>query len=238
MNGRNIDWSKIIIVGLIIWLLTSFLGSIDWQETLLMLPGLVLALTIHEASHAKMADRLGDPTPEREGRVTWNPIAHMDFVGTVCLLCAGFGWGKPVRIDSTYFRNPARDNMLVALAGPLSNIILAFILFIAFALVYIFAPNTELMGMLLTMLIMGAYISLSLGVFNLLPFPPLDGSKILAYFLKGGARKFLYVMEQYSTIILMILFFTELPSKLISPVIDFLASFMVGIIEWVIALFI
>jgi Zn-dependent protease len=206
MYGRNIDWSKILVIGMFVWLLSSFLGSFDWEKTLLTLPGLVLALTIHEASHARMADRLGDPTPEREGRVTWNPLAHMDPVGTICLLFAGFGWGRPVRIDSTYFRNPARDNMLVALAGPLSNIILAFVLFLVFALVYVFAPGTELIELLLKMLMLGAYISLSLAVFNLLPFPPLDGSKILGYFLKGNAKKFLYTLEQYSSIILMILF--------------------------------
>ena len=154
------------------------------------------------------------------------------------VLVAGFGWGRPVRIDSTYFRNPARDNMLVALAGPVSNVILAFVLFLVFALVCVLAPGTELIELLLYMLRWGAYISLSLAVFNLLPFPPLDGSKILAYFLKGSARKFLYVLEQYSTFILMILFFTELPSRMISPVINWLASFMVGIIEWVIALFV
>ena len=130
----NIDWRKVLYIMLIVSFLTSFIGGINVWELVLTLPGLILGLTIHEFSHAKMANRLGDPTPDNQGRLTLNPLAHIDPVGFICLIFAGFGWGKAVQIDPSYFRNPPRDNMLVALAGPLSNLLLAFILFIIYCI--------------------------------------------------------------------------------------------------------
>ena len=124
------DRNNIVILLIILAVFSLFRGGFDLQGTLMMLPGLILALTFHEYAHAKTADRLGDPTPEEQGRLTLNPLAHMDIAGTICLLFAGFGWGKPVQINGSYFRNPAKDNMKVALAGPVMNFILAFVLFI------------------------------------------------------------------------------------------------------------
>ena len=229
MFWRNNNTFLMII--LIMLFFNLMRGSFDLIGTLLMLPGLILALTFHEFAHAKMSDRLGDPTPEAQGRLTLNPLAHMDIMGTMCLLFAGFGWGKAVEINPTYYRNPARDSMLVAAAGPIMNFILAFILFIALAIISIFGNATsELIGILYIMVLNGEYLNICLGVFNLLPFPPLDGSKIFRYFLKGKAREFLYTLEQYSWIIIIILFITEIPSIIITPVVNWIANGMLWII--------
>lgn len=227
----NIDWRKVLYIMLIVSFLTSFIGGINVWELVLTLPGLILGLTIHEFSHAKMANRLGDPTPDNQGRLTLNPLAHIDPVGFICLIFAGFGWGKAVQIDPSYFRNPPRDNMLVALAGPLSNLLLAFILFIIYPFAYYFflPGSTTLNEIMYTMIYLAAQINLCLFAFNLLPFPPLDGSKILSYFLKGKAREFIWNLERYSLFIIAILFLTELPARLITPVVSFLGEFMINI---------
>ena len=138
------DRNNLVFLLLLLAVFSLFRGGIDIQGTLVMLPGLILALTFHEYAHAKTADKLGDPTPESQGRLTLNPLAHMDVAGTICLLFAGFGWGKPVQVNGSYFRNPAKDNMKVALAGPVMNFILAFVLFILVAIIAIFTPLKEL----------------------------------------------------------------------------------------------
>ena len=222
-DTRNIFWVFIIIM-----LINSLLSMTNGEmlNTLLILPGLVLGLTIHEFSHAKMSDKLGDPTPEREGRLTLNPLKHMDLMGTICLLFAGFGWGKPVAIDPTYYRNPAKDSMKVALAGPVSNFILAFVLFFIEAILFATLPETEMSALLVLVLYLAAYINLSLGVFNLLPFPPLDGSKIWGYFLKGKAKEILWKLEKYSWVFLVILFATSLPSRIVTPIVNGISNGM------------
>lgn len=235
MYGGISGFNIIFIIILIISAITR--QDFNWQVTLLMMPGLVLAITLHEYAHAKTSDRLGDPTPSEQGRLTLNPLSHMDVAGTAFLLFAGFGWGKPVQINPRYYRNPARDNMLVALAGPVTNFILSFILFILTIIMEIFAPVNQITKLLYNMIYLGGYISLSLGIFNLLPLPPLDGSKILRYFLKGKAREVMYNIEQYSTIILLLLFITDIPRLIISPIINWIAFGMKWIIVFVLKIF-
>lgn len=232
-----------ILIGIAVFSL--FAGNFDIMATLMTLPGLILALTFHEFAHAKMADKLGDPTPERQGRLTLSPLAHMDVLGTICLLFAGFGWGKPVQINTSYFRNPAKDSMKVALAGPVMNFILAFILFIILALIIIFSPISNMdtsaisfLAIIYEIVYYAAMINVSLGVFNLLPLPPLDGSKIFAYFLKGKAREFIYTLENFSSIIIMILFATNIASYIVTPLVNWISQGMVFIITWIIDLFI
>ena len=137
------DKNNLMFLIVIIAVLMLFRGGFDLQGTLMMLPGLILALTFHEYAHAKTADKLGDPTPESQGRLTLNPMAHMDPMGTICLLFAGFGWGKPVQVNPSYFRNPAKANMQVALAGPVMNFILAFVLFVILAIITLFTPALQ-----------------------------------------------------------------------------------------------
>lgn len=139
---------------------------------------LLAAVTVHEYAHAYVADRLGDPTPRAAGRLTLNPLAHLDLVGTVLILLVGFGWAKPVPITPTNFRNWRRDTVIVAAAGPLANVTLLFALGIPFKLGLMHAYALEagaISAVLLTMM----RINAMLAVFNLIPIPPLDGSKIL-----------------------------------------------------------
>lgn len=157
---------------------------------------LLVALTVHEWAHAFVADRLGDPTPRMEGRLTLNPIAHLDLLGTILFFLVHFGWGKPVPVDPRYFKHPKRDNALVALAGPGSNLVIAFVAF--FALRFI-APQVEVgaaeellftsgIGERLQVFFVQIcanllFLNLALMAFNLLPIAPLDGSKILEAFI-------------------------------------------------------
>lgn len=140
--------------------------------------GLLVATTIHEFSHAYLADRLGDPTPRIQGRLTLNPLAHLDPVGTLMMIFFHFGWGKPVQVNPRYFRVPLRDAAIVSLAGPLSNFIVAFALALFLKESYFLLPvwSQSLFETILD-------VNLVLGIFNLLPFPPFDGSKVLGLFM-------------------------------------------------------
>lgn len=187
---------------------------------------LVIALTIHEYAHAKVSDTLGDPTPRANGRVTLNPLAHLDPLGTILILVVGFGWGRPVEFDPYNLRNPKRDTALIALAGPASNLLLATILSIAlniFALPFIL---NSLFVILITM-------NISLAIFNLVPVFPLDGEKILKGFLPTElAVEYDHLMRQYGTLILILLLLpiaggTSPISALISPAISFLTEILI-----------
>ncbi len=167
--------------------LTSFLISI-----LLSLPVVLLSLSLHEAAHGYVALKLGDPTARNLGRLTLDPKKHLDPIGFLCMLLAGFGWANPVPINSRNFKKPRRDIALSALAGPLSNLLLSFIFllllrFLGFGMLATVVPTTEKQAMLIYFAILflyyGVYMNITLAVFNLLPVPPLDGSRILCYFL-------------------------------------------------------
>lgn len=156
---------------------------------------ILIALSVHEWAHAVVANMLGDPTAEHEGRLTLNPISHLDPMGTILFLFVGFGWGKPVPVNPTYFKKPKRDMALVAFAGPLSNFVLAWIAFIGLFLIgtahvgsdalSILAPagHNGLWTVIEQVLRTSLFINLALMAFNLLPIAPLDGSKILHMFI-------------------------------------------------------
>jgi Zn-dependent protease len=186
--------------------------------------GLVLAISIHEYAHARISDQLGDPTPRSQGRLTLNPRAHLDPLGTLALLFLGFGWGRPVMFDPYNLRNPRRDSAFIALAGPVSNIIFAVVLSIIMHLV-----GGDLLSTVLSILIM---MNISLAIFNLVPVFPLDGEKILGGFLPPDLyREFALIMHQYGTIILILLLLpiaggSSPISALISPAISFVAKLL------------
>lgn len=236
MFGRSNQLNILFIAILIMFAISQ--ANFDLMATLLTLPGLILALTIHEYSHAVVSDRLGDPTPSAQGRLTLNPLAHLDPVGTIFLVFAGFGWGKPVQIDNRYYRNPARDMMLVSLAGPASNFIQSIIWFFVYGALVTFAPaEIYAIQVITAMVLYAALINVSLGVFNLLPLPPLDGSKILRYFLHGKGGAALDFLENYSTIILLVLFMTDLTHIIISPIINWITTGMLFVVNAVFSLF-
>ena len=159
---------------------------------------LLISITIHEFAHAYLADYLGDPTPRSQGRVTLNPLAHLDPLGTILLLLVGFGWGKPVMFDPYNLKNEQRDTMIIALAGPASNIILAF-------LIAVLLPWLPFAGFIWQVVIT---INIALATFNLLPIYPLDVSKILMGLLpRHLAIEYQDIMSRYGFIILLALVF-------------------------------
>ncbi len=160
---------------------------------------LIIALTIHEYAHAKVADLLGDPTPRLAGRLTLNPLAHFDPLGTLTLILFRFGWGKPVPIDPYNLQNPRRDQALISLAGPASNFVFVLLL----ALIIKIFPSLYNPGLISYL----AGINLGLGFFNLLPFGPLDGGKILLGIMSEDmATEWEPVLNQYGLIFLILLF--------------------------------
>lgn len=176
-----------------------FFGGIDFLELFSRLLVLVACLPIHEFAHGFMADKLGDPTPRRDGRLTLNPLAHLDLWGSVCLLLCGFGWAKPVIVNPFNLRDRKGGMALVALAGPVSNLLMC-ILFVGLARLSLLLPIPVVVG---SILIFIGYINLCLAIFNLLPVPPLDGSKILYFFLPNRAA---YWIRQREHIIAMVFF--------------------------------
>lgn len=160
-----------------------------------------LVLPFHEFAHGWVANKLGDPTARLAGRLTFNPLASVDPMGAVFLLLFGFGWAKPVPVDSRYFKNERSGMALTALAGPVANLIAAYIGSLIFYAVWAFAPYSTVVGYILVFLNYYAFINTVLAVFNLVPIPPLDGSKILASLLSDRAR---FKFYQYQNILAMV----------------------------------
>ena len=207
---------------------------------LLTLPGVIVAITFHEFAHAFVADKLGDDTPRRQGRLNLNPLSHIDPVGFFMLIFAHFGWGKPVEINPANFnrkRSMSAQEALVALAGPVMNIIIAIVLTIILFAITTFAPTFILSttGMLIGITLqMAISVNIGLGVFNLIPLPPLDGSKILMHFLPYNAKTWFENNAQIFYFIFIALWVTNLISYIISPVINIVST---GIYSMVSALF-
>lgn len=187
------------------------LGNLNIPTLIARVIVLLIAFTIHELAHAVTADYLGDPTPRRMGRITLNPLKHLDPIGTLLLLVAGFGWAKPVMVNPMNMRgNPRTSMAIVAIAGPLSNIVMALLGAIVFRLGLLDLPTSFPAGnvpSLAFILSEFVWINLILAIFNLIPVPPLDGSKILFAILPGEMVYRLRPLEQYGFIILMLLIF-------------------------------
>ncbi len=207
---------------------------------LLTLPGVIVAITFHEFAHAFVADKLGDDTPRRQGRLNLNPLSHIDPVGFFMLIFAHFGWGKPVEINPANFnrkRSMSAQEALVALAGPVMNLIIAIVLTIILFTITTFTPTFILSttGMLIGLTLqMAISVNIGLGVFNLIPLPPLDGSKILMHFLPYNAKTWFENNVQIFYIVFIVLWVTNLISYIISPVINIVST---GIYSMVSALF-
>lgn len=178
------------------------------------LPGLVIALVIHEYAHAKAADVMGDFTPRMTGRLTLNPMAHIDPIGLIMLLVVRFGWAKPVMINARNFRNWRQGELLVALAGPVANLLVAFISLLAMAVLFKLGMFSEGVRLVLTMMVL---FNINFAIFNMLPLPPLDGSKVLMVLLPGRLAYKLMSLERYSFIILIFLMMTPFLTMILIP---------------------
>jgi Zn-dependent protease len=197
-----------------------FLGSF-WREIAAALPALLLAISFHEYAHARAAVAWGDPTPARQGRLTLNPLAHLDPLGTLLLIVARFGWAKPVEVNPFYFRRHRRLAMItVSLAGPVANLVLAYAAAVVLAL---WAP----LGYPASFLSWFLLYNVVLAAFNLLPLPPLDGSKVVGELLPPSARLAYWRLETYGPWLLLILVATGMVGRVLSPLIQALMSAVV-----------
>ena len=193
---------------------------------LLTLPAVLIAITFHEFAHAFAADKLGDDTARRQGRLNLNPLSHIDPIGMIMLIFAGFGWGKPVEIDPRNFNRNIKmpvAEAIVAAAGPIMNFILAIIFCIIYASILKFAPMfifTQVGGIVIILLRVCISINIGLGIFNLIPLPPLDGSKILAAFLPYNAKNWLEKYYNVFYMVFVVIWVTGIAGNIISPVIS------------------
>lgn len=203
-------------------------------KLLITAPPILLALTVHECAHAFAAYRLGDPTAKMLGRLTLNPLRHLDPIGTIALFLTGmFGWAKPVPVIARNFRNPAKGMMIVSLAGPFANLLLGafFALFVIAERVVASDIPVALHGVydpVFLMIKASVVINVSLAVFNLIPIPPLDGSHVLGYFLPSGAGSSYSRFSPYGFILLLALISSGVIGRLISPIIAAMIGLLTG----------
>lgn len=235
---------RILYIILGIFILTNVVSLLTDTNALLSLlltlPAVLVAITFHEYAHAFAADKLGDDTPRRQGRLNLNPFSHLDFFGSIMLVFAGFGWGKPVEINPRNFNRNVKmttGEMIVAAAGPIMNIVLAFIFAVIYFAIIKFVPTfgaTSVGGIILLLIQICISINVGLGIFNLIPLPPLDGSKIIMGFLPYNVRGWFEKYYQVFYIAFIVIWVTGIAGYIISPVIELVSS---GIIRLVAMIF-
>jgi Zn-dependent protease len=211
------------------------------QNLILIIPGFLIAITAHELAHAYIALRYGDPTAKLAGRITLNPISHLDPYGTLALILSsmagmGIGWARPVPVDPRYLRDPRKDMIWVSLGGPAANISVALILSIVLHIILLVfqgkpvGPTTRfVVEPLVSMLVFGVQINIVLAIFNLLPIPPLDGSSILSGLLPRDMAMKYEEIEPYGFMILLLLIITGALHYIIVPPVKYLMGFMMSL---------
>ena len=220
-----------IIIGILVVSSLMSMGTGGILGLLFTLPGVLLAITFHEFAHAYAADKLGDDTPRMQGRLNLNPTSHLDPFGFFMLLFAHIGWGKPVQINPRNFNRDIsmdKGQAIVSFAGPLMNFILAIVLSFIYCMIYKFAGYafiaTTVGEVILTIISYAIVVNVGLGVFNLIPLPPLDGSKILKNFLPYNAKYWFEQNEQMFYIVFIVIWVTGIAGNIISPIIDWVTS--------------
>lgn len=193
----------------------------------------LICITLHELSHGFVAYRLGDPTAKNAGRLTLNPIKHLDVFGFLMLVVAHVGWAKPVPVDMRYFQHPKRDMAITALAGPMSNFVITAVALLLYGFLFPLAyqaGRAAAIGM--ELLYLTAYLSLGLALFNLLPIPPLDGSKVLFSLIPDESYMKLMRYERYGMILLIILAYTGVTGSFLSVAIDTVFDWFMNLALW------
>ena len=203
--------------------LSNLWAALDFGSMLdmvLRLAAVLLCLTVHETCHGLAAYALGDPTARRAHRLSLNPLRHIDWFGLLMMFAAGFGWAKPVPVNPSYFKKPKQGMALTALAGPVSNFLLALLTLLAARIFCDVAAYSETNQRILDFLLMVAVLSIGLGLFNLVPIPPLDGSKVLFAVLPDRAYDWLMRNERYGMLLLFALVFFDVGSNALSKTIQ------------------
>ena len=207
----------------------GYSNPMDWiMEKILILPGILIGLSFHEFGHAYVSTKLGDPTPKLQGRVTINPLAHVDPVGMICLLFAGFGWGIPVEINPAYYKHRRRDEILVGLAGVTMNLILAivFSLLIRVVMMLTGVLGPDVTSVIYTIFMNVVMINVVLMVFNLLPVPPLDGFGIVTNLFHLEKYSWYQQYYQWGYFILIFLVLLGVVSAILGPVTMFIMQLL------------
>lgn len=200
------------------------------MDKLLVLPGIIIGLSFHEAAHAAMSNALGDPTPRMQGRLTLNPLAHIDVIGFIFLIIAGFGWGKPVMVDPSYYKNKRRDEFLVSIAGVSTNLVLAIVFsFITRAVGSVLMPMEHpsiLIQAIYLMLYYAVMMNLVLMIFNLIPVPPLDGFGLVTQIFNLEKHEWYWKLYRYGSVILALLIIFNITDMVITPAISFMLDLL------------
>jgi Zn-dependent protease len=205
------------------------LFSQSWADLPYIIISVIIGFTLHEFAHAYFAYKFGDPTAEKQGRLTLNPIAHIDPIGALFIIIAGFGWAKPVPVNRHYFKRPKLAGVVVSFAGPFSNLVLAFIGFVLFSLLSRAGIPTGTTFDLYPFLSIFIQMNLLLFAFNLLPLPPLDGYRIIEDLVSSRVRAKISKYEVYGSILFIVLIVTGLSQQTIFPWIHFISSFFINL---------
>ena len=237
MFGFNFDKKTLyIIIGILVVLSLASYGTAGIFDLILSIPAVLLAITVHEFGHAFAAYKLGDDTPLRQGRLSLNPFDHVDPLGLAMLLFAHIGWGKPVQIDPrNYNRNISveKADAIVSFAGPLMNFITAIVFALIYCAIMKFAGAVFVMSkigiIIISIIIYIITMNIGLGVFNLIPLPPLDGSKIFLPILPHNAKSWFIEHEQTFYFIFLIIWITGIAGRLISPIIGWMTNQILGL---------
>ena len=235
----NIDRKTVLIILGVMVLVNVLLGQRSIEGIIISLPGVIVAMTFHEFAHAWAATKLGDETPRQQGRLSLNPISHIDPVGLICLMLLGFGWGKPVQINPRNFDGKysiSKAEAIVAAAGPIMNFILAFVFLIIYAIFGMTVTTiTTTTNVISSILISIISVNLGLGVFNLIPIYPLDGAKVLNHFLPYKAKEWMIRNQTILTIIVIaIVFYTDI----IPYITTWVLKGMIWLVDLIIGLFV
>lgn len=193
-------------------------------QMLMTLPGLLLGFVFHEFAHAKTSDLLGDPTPRSQGRITLDPRTHIDIIGFIVMLIAGFGWAKPVITNPSYYKKPRRDDILVSVAGPFTNFLIAVVfmfIFKIFILTGAFQSNQVLWSNIRMVLLYTANINIVLFVLNMIPFPMFDGYHVISNIFNTWRYRFFNLLEQYGMFIFILLAVSGILARILSPIVNF-----------------